>query len=343
MRWMKGFGLLVTLLVLVGCGTTAGAPQKGPNPASQPALKTTMSAGGIGGIIYLPALVADQNGFFREQGVNVEVIDFKGGADAAKALIGGSVEFASMSVEHALKAKAQGSDLVVIAGFTRMSGLTLIVDNKLKEKVKTVNDLKGLRIGVTSLGSGTHMALNALLAKVGLKQSDVEVVAVGTSTMPPALENGSIDAAINFDPFIAHVLLREKGYVLFDLATEKDTQWLYGTDYPFTALVTRREVIAQKPDLVQRMVNAIVQAQRYIQQSDAEQIYQGLPEEYRGDKAAYIHSLNHSKPTLIADGQLSEAALATVLTSLRDSGSLEATAAVDLKSVLDMSFVKKSH
>lgn len=342
MRWMKEMGLLLTLLVLMGCAQTAGAPQKGPGAPSQPVQKTTMSAGGIGGIIYLPALVADQNGFFREQGVKVEVIDFKGGADAAKALIGGSVEFASMSVEHALKAKAQGNDLVVIAGFTRLSGLTLIVDNKLKDRVKTVNDLKGLRIGVTSLGSGTHMALNALLAKVGLKPSDVEVVAVGTSTMPPALENGSIDAAINFDPFTAHVLLQGKGYVLFDLATEKDTHWLYGTDYPFTALVTRREVIQQKPDLVQRMVNAIVQAERYIQASDPEQIYQGLPEEYRGDKEAYIQSLIHSKPTLIADGQLSEAALATVLTSLIESGSLEAKSQVDLKSVLDMSFVTKS-
>jgi NitT/TauT family transport system substrate-binding protein len=345
MRGMRAMSVLLMLtvgLVAAGCAETAGAPQKGPGAASQPVMKTSMASGGISGIIYLPAAVAQSAGYFRQQGVDVTSIDMKGGADAAKALIGGSVDFANMSVEHALKAKAQGSDLVIVAGFTRLSGLTLIVDSKLAGKVKSVTDLKGMRVGVTSLGSGTHMALNVLLAKVGLKPSDVEVVAVGTSTMIPAMENGSIQAAFTFDPWATQMVMEKKAFAIFDLATEKDTHWLYGTDYPFTALVTRRDVIAKQPDLVQRMVNAVLDAHAFIDKSDAKSIAMALPAEYRGNLDVYLQSLEHSKPTLSPTGVLTKASLESVYQSLIDSAILPQGTQVDISSVLDMSFVEKA-
>lgn len=343
MRWMRGMTVLLMLaaIVLAGCADTAGAPHKGDGAVSRPAFKTTMAVGGIAGIIYLPAAVAYHAGHFREQGINLELIDTKGGADAAKALIGGSVEFASMSIEHALKAKAQGTELIVLTGYTRLSGLTLIVDSKLAGKVKRVEDLKGMRVGVTSLGSGTHMALNALLAKAGMKPSDVEVVAVGTSTVAPALENGSIQAAMHFDPWSMHLVMEKKAFVLFDLATEQDTHWLYGTDYPFTALVTRPDVIKQKPELVERMVAGVLAAHTLIQQSDAAAIAGLLPPEYRANQEVYLRSLEHSKPTLSASGILTRESMQTVLDSMIVSGVLPADTKMDVRSIMDMSFATK--
>ncbi|MFZ5815876.1 MAG: ABC transporter substrate-binding protein [Bacillota bacterium] len=301
----------------------------------------TLSVGGLGGIIYLPAAIAHHGGYFEEEGIQVTVVDTKGGADAAKALIGGSADFAAMSVEHALKAKAQGTDLVVVAGFTRLSGLSLIVDSRYAHRVRKVEDLKGMRVGVSSLGSGTHMALQALLEKVGMKPSDVEVVSVGTTTMAPAMEVGSIQAAMHFDPFAMHLVMQNKAYILFDLATEKDTLWLYGTEYPFTGLVTRREVLEQKPELVQRMVNAIMRAHRFIAESDLESIAAVLPAEYRANESVYMKSLEHSKPTLAPTGQLTPESLEAVVQALKRSGTLPADAQIDVASVLEMSFVKK--
>lgn len=344
MRWISRPGLLFLLaaMILAGCAETAGAPQNGPGAVSKPVWKSSMATGGISGIIYLPAAIAHHAGYFREQGIEMTSIDTKGGADAAKALIGGSVDFANMSVEHALKAKAQGTDLVVVAGYTRLSGLSLLVDIKLADKVKSIADLKGKRIGVTSLGSGTHMALNALLSKASMKPSDVEVVAVGSNTMIPAMENGSIHAAISFDPFAMKMVMEKKATIIFDLATEKDTLWLYGTEYPFTALVTRSEVISQKPELVQRMVNAVLQAHQFIQQSNETTIAGALPADYSSDGEVYLRSLQHSKPILAATGRLTKESLEAVLQSMIESDVLDQGTRVEIDAILDMSFVEKA-
>lgn len=346
--------LALALLAVAGCGSKPAAPPQAPqpsapSPAAPPAapprasIKTTMATGGKGALVYLQPAVAEYAGFFKEEGLDIEVQDTKGGADAAKALIGGSVDFASMAVDHTIKAKTQGVDLVVLALYTRYTGVSLLVHNKHKDKVKTPRDLKGLKVGVTSKGSGTHLALNATLVKFGLKPDDVEVVAVGTSTMPAAFENGTIDATMNADPYITLLVQQGKGYIIYDLTQTRDTLDLYGSDYPFTALVTRKEVLQKNPEAVQRMVNALAKAIKFVASKKPAEIAAVLPKEFKQpDEALYLAALAHSQPALSPDGLVDARGIETVIKSLKTAGDIKADASIDAASLFDLSFLKKA-
>lgn len=333
--------LLGVLALVVGLAVRSSVLlEEEPPPALVP---VQVASAGVGLMGNLPAELADSQGWFRDQGLDVRMQDLKGGAPAAKALIGRNAEFACIALDHALKARAQGEDLVLLATFTRYPGLTLVVDSRWKDRVRTVQDLKGLRVGVTSLGSGSHLALNALLVRNGMAITDVEVISAGTGTMPAALEQGSIQAAMHYDPFVTGLLSEGRAFALFDLNTEESTHWLYGTDYPFLGLMTRSDVVRDKPDLCQKMVNGVVVAQRFLQSRTPEQVARALPPEFTTSGEVFVRALEHTSPGFSLDGLVTEDEVRTVLRSLESTGAIAPGASVDPASVLDMSFLKRAH
>ncbi len=338
MKFLGTIVIAVLVFALLASGCTPAAQPTGQGAKE----KTTMAVGGVGALLYIQATLAKQLGYFDQEGLDVEVSDFKGGAESAQALIGGSSEFASMSVEHIIKAKPKGVDLTLLALYTRYPAMTLIVGDKYKDQIKGVADLKGKKVGVTSLGSGTHMALNAILAKNGLPTNAVELVGVGSTTMPPALEQGSIVAAMNADPFVTKLLLAKKAYVLVDLTTKKDTEAVYGSDYPFTGLATRAEVVKNKPQLVQKMTSAIVKTNKWIAEHSAKEIADKMPPEFKQDEQVYIASLEHTKEALSPDGKVNPKAIETVIKSLQEVNTIPADAKIDPASIYDMSFAEKA-
>ncbi|HWI65043.1 MAG TPA: ABC transporter substrate-binding protein [Symbiobacteriaceae bacterium] len=339
-------GALVLMLitaVVAGCGggsqpgTTMARPEssaaKETAPAAAAPKELTKLKLGVGGtknsMIFLVPVFAQANKFFEEEGLDVEIIEFQGGAQAAQALVSGDVDVASMATDHAVKSKVQGVDVSMVALHTRYPTVTLIVDSKLKDKVKTVKDLKGMKVGITSPGSGSHKALLSLLDKFGLKPTDVEIVGVGTSGMPAALESGKIQAAANYDPFVTQVVSSGKAFVLWDLRTKKDTFELYGGEYPFVSLVTRTESVDKKADTIQKVVRAIVKAQKFLTSNPAETITAKLPTEIKGsDEALYLAALRANLEAITPDGQASDQGLQLVINSLKADGVIPAASDV---------------
>lgn len=303
-------------------------------------IQTSMATGGRAAMIFLPAAVAEYHGDFQREGLNVVQSDVKGGAVAAQALLSGGVQFASMALDHVVKARVHGADLVMLVLYLREPGLTLIVDDRLRDRVQSVADLKGLRVGVTGLGSGSHMALLALLRKNGLAASDVTVVASGPTTTLAALNNGSIDAAVTAEPFVAQGLESGHCFTLVDITTPKETAALYGSDYPFTGLATRRDVVKSSPELVGRMVAATYRALRFIHENDAAAVAKVLPSEFRPDLDLYIQGLAHTMPAFSEDGMITHDGAVTVIQSLKDSGVVPSTASIDADAMIDLSFLK---
>src|SRR6185369_9761783 len=206
--------VVVLLAVLV-----SGAP-----PASWAAEKVTVGVGGVALMVYLPTALAKAKGYFAEEGLDVEVLDIKGGgSQAASALIGGSVDFSANAIDHAIKAKAQGKDLVAVHSHVRLAPMGLVVANKYKGEIKSLADLKGRPVGVTSPGSQTHMVLGFLLAKSGVKADEVKIIGAGGNTMPLAIEKDSVHAGMMVDPFFTVFLKQGKGYALVDMFTTKGT------------------------------------------------------------------------------------------------------------------------
>jgi NitT/TauT family transport system substrate-binding protein len=337
-----GLLLLTIMLVLTGCGSQTANTGASVAPAKKE--KVVMAISGLGAMVYLPVALGQQLGYFADEGIDLEVQDFKGGSQSGEAIIGGTVDFASMAVDQVVKAQVQGAQLRMIADYTKDPCITLIVDSKLKDKVKSVMDLKGMTIGVTSMGSGTQMAMMALLAKNGLKPDDVKFAAVGSNTMPPALENGSIQAAMNADPYVTQLVASGKAFILdgTDFTKDKDTIDLYGSDYPFTGLATRLDAIQKKPELVQKMTNAIVKTNQWIATHSAEEIAAKMPKEFKTDEQLYINSVKHSKEAYSVDGMITVAGVNTVVKGLKSGGGVPADKNVDINSVFDMTYVNKA-
>jgi NitT/TauT family transport system substrate-binding protein len=346
---LLGSALAVTLL-LAGCSAQQKAPEptatqtpSGTQATPKEKIKVNVAVGGKSSIIYLPPAYAEYNGYFEAEGIEFKVEDVKGGAQAAQALVSGQVDIASMAVEHAVKSKAQGVDLVMLVLYTRYPAITLVVDSKLKEKVKTVADLKGMKVGVTSIGSATHKAMLSLMEKFGLKTTDIEIVGVGTSGAPAAIQSGKVQAVFGLDPWVTQMINAGQAYSLWDLRTQKDTVALYGGDYPFVGLVTRREVLQKNPEMVQRVVNAVVKANKFIASNSAEIISAKLPTEIKGDdEKLYAASLKANLEAFSPDGMASEAGLKLVIDSLKAEKVIPDTMTINPSDVFDSSFLKKA-
>ena len=140
-------------------------------------------------------------GYFRDEGLQVEISDFAGGAKALQALVGGSADVVSGAYEHTINMQSKGQSITAFVLQGRAPQIVLGVSSKTMPDYKSIADLKGRKIGVTAPGSSTNMMANFVLAKGGLKPSDVSFIEVGTSSGAlSAMRAGQIDAIASTCP-----------------------------------------------------------------------------------------------------------------------------------------------
>lgn len=289
------------LSVLAALGIAAAA---GPPAAARAAEKVTLAVGGVGASVYLQVDVAKALGLFAKEGLDADVQFLKGGAQSAAALIGGSADFSTNAIDHVLKARAQGKGLTMVTALTELPGLVLMVREKLRGQVRSPKDLKGRPLGVSSPGSGTDIILTYILHRHGIRRDEVQIVGAGTNTFPAALKGERIDAGMTLDPYVGQIVAEGYGFPLVDLRTEAGTRSVFGGPYLFTGLVTRDEVIREKPQLVQKMANVFVEANRWLATHSPEQVAEVLPAELVGDKRTYADALRASREIYSKSGRI---------------------------------------
>lgn len=163
--------------------------------------KVSIAVGGKNLLYYLPLTIAEQQGYFKDEGLQVEISDFAGGAKALQALVGGSADVVSGGYEHTINMQAKGQAITAFVLQARAPQIVFGVSTKTMPNYKSIADLKGKKIGVTAPGSSTNMMASFVLAKGGLKPTDVSFIGVGTSAGAlSALRSGQIDAISNLDP-----------------------------------------------------------------------------------------------------------------------------------------------
>ena len=140
-----------------------------------------IAVGGKAAFYYLPLTVAEQLGYFKDEGLNLKISDFAGGSAALKAVVGGSADVVSGAYEHtiSLQGKKQHFQAFVLQG--RLPQIALGVATAKAANFKSFKDLKGMKVGVSAPGSSTNNLVKQLLAKSGLDPNrDVAIVGVGT-------------------------------------------------------------------------------------------------------------------------------------------------------------------
>ena len=210
-------------ILLLGVAGALGMAACGAMAQPLEKAKITIAVGGKNLFYYLPLTIAEKKGFFKDEGLTVDIVDFPGGAKALQAMVGGSADVVSGAYEHTINMQAKGINIVGIALEGRYSGIVLGVHKSKAAQYKSPKDLKGWKIGVTAPGSSTNMMVSSLLAKDGLPPDAVSIIGVGaTAGAVAAMKKGEIDAISNLDPVIAR--LEASG----DMVTVVDTRTAKG-------------------------------------------------------------------------------------------------------------------
>ena len=334
------FRLIVTCMTLAALAAFGG-----PAAAQAPEKpKITIGVGGKSLFYYLPLTIAEQKGYFKDEGLEVEIPDFPGGAKALEALIGGSADLVSGAYEHTITQQAKGQSIEAVVLQGKNAGIVLGMPKAKAAAYKSPADLKGMKIGVTAPGSSTNMFVNILLAKVGLPPDAVSIVGVGAGAGAVAImKRGDIDAIVNLDPVIAQ--LESEGAIVpvIDTRSAAGMSQVYGGAYAAGCIYAKSDFVQKNPRTVQAVTNAIVRALRFIQHSTPEQIVDVVPKSFYTDRALYTAALKANLDNFNHDGSISMAAAQSVYKDLKtfDPG-LQKAASIDLAKTIDMQFQQKA-
>ena len=290
---------------------------------------------------YIPLIVADRLGYFKDEGLTVEISAFSGGSKALEALLGGSLDMVSGAYSNSLTMAAKNQKLVVFAQEVRCPGFALAVSKRRAAGFQGPQDMKGWTIGVSAPGSSTHMVLNYILAKAGIAPTDVSIVGVGTAAgAVAAVRAGQVDAVLNNDPVITMLLESGDAINAVDMRTPETSNAVFGGPYPEASVYSTAAFIAKNPRTVQAVTNAVVRAERWMAAASPEQIAGALPEEYLlGNKALYLRAMGNMRGCYSPDGLMTKEAGDTVLKVLGAFEENVRNAKINVEATYDNSFV----
>jgi NitT/TauT family transport system substrate-binding protein len=307
--------------------------------------KCTIAVGGKNLFYYLPLTIAEQLGYFKDEGLDLTIVDFAGGSRALQAVVGGSADVVSGAFEHTLNMQFKGQPMraFVLQGLAPQ--IVLGVNPKTMPNFKNVADLKGKKIGVTAPGSSTNVLVNFVLAKAGLKPSDVSIVGVGASNgAVAAMRAGQIDAISNLDPVIT--LLQRSGdlKIVTDTRIVSEAEKVFGGPMPAGCLYCPQPFLDRNPNTAQAMANAMVRANKWIQKAGPGDIIKVVPESYLlGDRAVYIDGFLAAQKALSPDGSFPTKGPETAFKALGSVDPAIAKAQLDLNAVFTNTFVQKAN
>jgi NitT/TauT family transport system substrate-binding protein len=329
---------------LILAAATLAAPAL-PRAQAPEKSKVTIAVGGKNLLYYLPLTIAETQGYFTAEGLDVTIADFAGGSQALRAVVGGSADVVSGAFEHTVNMQAKGQSLRAFVLQGRAPQIVLGVNPKTMPGFKTIADLKGKKIGVTAPGSSTNVMANFVLSKAGLKPTDVSIIGVGAgSGAVAAMRAGQIDAMSNLDPVIT--LLQRSGdlKIVSDTRVVAEADKVFGGPMPAACLYAPQGFIDKNPNTVQALTNAIVRADRWIQTAGPGDIIKAVPEGYLlGDRAVYIDAFLAAKGALSPDGVFPEAGADTARRALASIDPEIAKATIDLKAVYTNEFARRAN
>jgi len=275
--------------------------------------------GGLNKQIYLPNMLTEKLGFFKDENIEADLIDEPSGKDTTTEVVAGQVDFGSGSYDHTIDIAAAGKSITMVTLLLQEPGEFVMVSTKKADTIKSPADWKGVNAGVTSIGSGTHTLMRAMAVKAGLKVSDVNFVAASAGdTFIAAMKQGKIDVGITTQPTVLRLQKTGDAKLLVDLSKIDTTRAALGGDYPFISIFARADYIAKNRDTTQRVVNAYVKTLKWIQTHSAAEIADKLPADYYGgDKEGYIQALKDSMGMFSPTGKMDKAAPDFVLNILK--------------------------
>ena len=297
-KWIAVVGLSVAL-VLAGCSNkasqTGGASMNAGSASGTP---VSIMVGGLNKQIYLPFMLAQQLGYYAEQGLNVTLSDEPAGVDATTNMLAGKVDGVGGFYDHVIDLQGLGQSAMSVVSMLTTPGEVELCRSDLQNQIKSPADWKGRNLGITDLGSSTDFLTQYLAQKSGVDPTTIHRVGVQSgNTLIGAMEHQNIDCAMTTEPTVSQLLATKQAYILVDMRSAEGTAQALGGEYPATSLYMSTEYVQKNPDTVQKLVNAYVKTLQWIQGHSAAEIADKMPADYYVGvgKPAYVAALDSEK------------------------------------------------
>jgi NitT/TauT family transport system substrate-binding protein len=248
MKLMRGAFVFCLVFAVILPWTYAVAQQRSPK-------KIYWGVSTLSPTLWIPYIAKDAK-LFEKNGLDVELVLLRGSGQTSQAMVAGSLFASSVALPAVMLANLNGADLANVAHGIAVQGSKLMV----KPEIRKVEDLRGKKIGISSLGSAGDLLFGYVLRKYGIDTNrDVFWLAVGnTGERLQALLNGAVDAADLTYP--ADAQAERRGFrPLLDARKE--------IVYPTASVVTRRKTIREERDTVMRVVRSYVEGIAFFKQN----------------------------------------------------------------------------
>jgi len=331
---MKLVGLIAAACMALTATTAfAQAPEK---------KKIILGVGGKALLYYLPLTIAERKGFFKEQGLDVEIQDFAGGARSLQALIGGSVDVVTGAYEHTIRMQAKGQDIRAVIELGRFPAIAVAL--KKDRKWTSPADFKGMKIGVTAPGSSTNMLMNFVMAQAGLSPSEASFIGIGSAQSAlAAMQKGEIDGVSHLEPVLSFLERAGEVKVVIDTRTEEGTRALFGGSNPAAVLYAKKSFIDANPNTMQALTTAFYKTLQWLKTATPEDIANTVPPEYLlGDRELYMLAAKNSKASYSLTGVIEQGGMKSTADMLTKFDPELKGASIDLSKTFDDRFVKKA-
>jgi NitT/TauT family transport system substrate-binding protein len=288
-------------LLLAGCrGTSPDEAKAGGDTTTS----VKIMVGGIDKVIYLPAKLTEQLGYFKAEGLDVQLLTEPSGATAENVLIAGDVQGVVGFYDHTIDLQTKGKCTTSVVQFADVPGEVEMVATGQAATIRSGADFKGKKLGVTSPGSSTDFLTQYLATKGGLKSGDYTTVKAGAGqTFIASISNGGIDAGMTTDPTAAKLISTGQAKVMLDMRTEEGTKAALGGLYPASSLYMDCAWVSAHPQAVQKLANAFVKTLRWIKANKPADIAAKMPAEYAGgNPQLYVQAITSSIGMFNGDG-----------------------------------------
>ena len=234
--------LSILLLAALAACTTPSQPESG---ASDEMDAITLPVGYIPNVQFAPIYVAMENGYFKEQGIEL-TLDYSTETDAVALVGANELEFAIASGEQVLLGRQQGLPIVEVS--TWYDQYPVGVVSLQDQNINSLKDLKGKTIGIPGLYGASYIGFLAMIHQANIEEKDLTLISKGYNQIETLLA-GEVDASVVYIPN-EPVQLEEMGYTINTIAVSDFVSLVSN------GLITNETTLAENPDLVNRMVTA---------------------------------------------------------------------------------------
>jgi NitT/TauT family transport system substrate-binding protein len=305
--------------------------------------KVTIMVGGYEKQIYLPAKLAEGLGYFKAEGLDVELLNEASGVDAENEMLAGAVQGVVGFYDHCVDLQSKGKYVESVVQFSQAPGEVELVSTKHPE-IKSMADLRGKSLGVTGLGSSTNFLSQYLMVKSGVPLGEFSSLPVGAgTTFIAAMQQDKIQAGMTTEPTISRMLKTGEARVLIDMRTVEQTKAALGGTYPAASLYMSTDWVEKNKPTVQKLANAFVKTLKFIATHNGAEIADKMPKDfYVGDKEGYVKALDNGKAMFTPDGVMPAGGPETVLAVLSGFSKNVKGKTIDLSKTYTTEFVKNA-